>query len=108
MRLSERNPVYRQVWTYDKDGQPLAATPLYELSFDCPRCGPPHRAVIKVGTEAANEKVPRWHAASLPTAASWTDDLTVEPSIWLAHQAHGLRGPDCHAHFSIIAGEIIL
>lgn len=70
------------------------------LSFNCPRCGPPHRIAILVGDTVQANRV--WKM-SVPRNGNLTL-VTVEPSI---NNHYHARMKPCGWHGSIINGEVL-
>lgn len=96
MRLSQFNPAL--LWCPDGRGYS------YQLAFDCPTCGPPHRIMICCRT--TGEPTPGiWHITipAEPTGDGW-NGLTVRPSI--QNHDHGHK-KTCAHHCSVVAGELL-
>lgn len=70
------------------------------LSFNCPRCGPPHRILVLVGEHVIADHV--WKMI-VPTGNDLTS-ITVEPSI---NNHYHARMKPCGWHGTIINGEVL-
>lgn len=101
MRLTELNPTW---------GRSFGNEELYNLSFDCVKCGKPYRVSICFHTGAAVAGI--WKCTSPylsipPLIGVWPtlETLTLEPSI--VYHTHGRKHPTCGWHITITNGEII-
>jgi hypothetical protein len=73
-----------------------------ELTFDCPKCGPPYRISIHCHQGEPDAARALWKWAMPPGVNDW-DRITIDPSISNHH--HG-RKP-CGYHLSVINGEVV-
>lgn len=108
MKLADLNPRWSQCYrefTPERGG--IDPLPMVQLTFRCPKCGSHYAHSIYVTTGEPDQSKARWHGDSLPTSVAWPETVTITPSIQAGLRAHGSRGPDCGAHFSIIKGEIV-
>lgn len=93
MRLTQLNPKCVAGPTVEGHG---TAT----LSFDCPRCGPPHQVSVLVGETNVTEYV--WKM-TVPTEGDYSN-ITIEPSI---NNHYHARMKPCGWHGTIINGEVV-
>ena len=106
MRFADLAPRWGQryaTFTPERGGE----NPLPEMwmIFRCPKCGSHYSLQIIITTEAHTPG--KWHVEKLPDSIQWPETATVAPSIQCHQKMHGVKGPDCNAHFSIIGGEIV-
>ncbi len=108
--LSELHPIWRRVhkdFTPETGGVP---TDHWNLTFQCPACGPPYKIAIEIGPEMQSGPPRVWEAYPpvMPSNVDeWARVLTLSPSINHTEAGHGKRHPHCTFHGSIIAGKII-
>lgn len=93
MRLAELNPTC-------VSGPMVNGHGTATLSFDCPRCGAPHRIAILVGNVIQADTI--WKM-NVPSGGDLTL-VTVQPSI--NNHYHAKMKP-CGWHGSIINGEVL-
>lgn len=108
MKFADLKPRWSQCYrefTPEKGG--IDPLPMMQLTFVCPKCGSHYSHSIYVTTDAPDQSKSRWHCDSLPTSPAWPETVTITPSITAPLRAHGPRGPDCGAHFSITQGQIV-
>ncbi len=77
---------------------------LNEFSFDCPKCGPPYRVVVRCrlnGPSDADGAIWAWKPPKDVNANPW--GLTFDPSI--SNHNHGRKKP-CSCHVTIENGEV--
>ena len=107
MKLSELNPRWGAMvdnFTPETGGVPNGS---FQLSFDCPTCGPPSQIMIRIGS-VVDFSLAQWKFNVAPNGIEWTDHLTIEPSIDNSNGNHGRKHPTCSFHGSIIDGDVIL
>jgi hypothetical protein len=104
--LSSLRPIYRRVYkNFDPrtGGEP---TDEFELSFSCPKCGPPTRIAITVGPNMdAARRV--WQVSPTEPFVGWVDVITVSPSIDYSTAGHGKHRPPCPFHGHIVNGKVV-
>ena len=101
MKLNTLNPEFRKAFPVEDDT-------LYEMSFDCPVCGPPWRVYIKarLGGPRGPEGVWAWTAAPFgfdPSIPLDWNTVTITPSV--KNQNHG-RKRSCNGHFNVSDGIV--
>lgn len=73
-----------------------------QLTFDCPKCGPPFRIQIHCHQGEPDAKRALWHWHTSAGLYGW-DVMTISPSISNHH--HGRR--ECGCHLSVTDGEVL-
>lgn len=108
-RLTSLNPRWGMFYrdrelTANNGGFP---TERFDLSFNCPVCGPPYRIIINIEREAKASPI-TWQAVPLPDGPDWPERVTIIPSIDNTAAGHGKKHPTCGFHGTITNGEVTL
>lgn len=104
--LSSLNPNYRRIhkdFTPETGGVP---TDEFDLTFQCPACGPPKIIAIKIGPamDAARNV---WQVTPAVPFMGWVDVMTVQPSIDQSSVGHGKHRSPCTFHGHIVDGKVV-